>query len=64
MNDEIMRPVQDMESGVGFGRLVPADMHHGQVHKRLIAADMALSFSASTRGRESRRIYGINRVST
>lgn len=28
MNDEIMRPVQDMESGVGFGRLVLADMYH------------------------------------
>lgn len=64
MNDEIMRPVQDMESGVGFGRLVLSDIHHGQVHSRLIATDMALSFSASTRGRESLRIYGINQVST
>jgi hypothetical protein len=27
MTDEIMRPVQDMESGVGFGRLVPPDRH-------------------------------------
>lgn len=28
MTDEIMRLVQDMESGVGFGRLVLSDMHH------------------------------------
>lgn len=64
MNDEIMRSVQYMESGVGFGRLVLSDMHHGKVHGRLIGTDMALSFSAPTRGRESLRIYGINRVST
>jgi hypothetical protein len=27
MTDEIMRLVQDMESGVGFGRLVLPDIH-------------------------------------
>lgn len=27
MTDEIMRLVQDMESGVGFGRLVRPDIH-------------------------------------